>query len=113
MNQSINDMLKKKKKIQTVQTNNHILPLGQGDNMASRQCFYNKFTREMFKCIEKNISVCLPWKQKIADYSFWIKIAYQRGTHTNKRAMMALNRSPESVSPLNEFYLLYYYCSNL
>ena len=31
----------------------------------------------------------------------------------NKRAMMALNRSPESVSPKNEFYLLYYYCSNL
>ena len=31
----------------------------------------------------------------------------------NKRAMMALNRSPESVSPQNEFYLLYYYCSNL
>ena len=30
-----------------------------------------------------------------------------------KRAMMALNRSPESVSPQNEFYLLYYYCSNL
>ena len=26
---------------------------------------------------------------------------------------MALNRSPESVSPQNEFYLLYYYCSNL
>ena len=31
----------------------------------------------------------------------------------NKRAMMAVNRSPESVSPQNEFYLLYYYCSNL
>ena len=31
----------------------------------------------------------------------------------NKRAMMALNRSPESDSPQNEFYLLYYYCSNL
>ena len=31
----------------------------------------------------------------------------------NKRAMMALNRSPESVYPQNEFYLLYYYCSNL
>ena len=31
----------------------------------------------------------------------------------NKRAMMALNRSPESVSPQNEFYLLYYYCSKL
>ena len=31
----------------------------------------------------------------------------------NKRAMMALNRSPESVSPQNEFYLLCYYCSNL
>ena len=31
----------------------------------------------------------------------------------NKRAMMALNRSPKSVSPQNEFYLLYYYCSNL
>ena len=30
-----------------------------------------------------------------------------------KRAMMALNRSPESVSPQNEFYLLYYYRSNL
>ena len=29
-----------------------------------------------------------------------------------KRAMMALNRSPESVSPQNEFYLLYYYSSN-
>ena len=26
---------------------------------------------------------------------------------------MALNRSPESVYPQNEFYLLYYYCSNL
>ena len=25
----------------------------------------------------------------------------------------ALNRSPESVSPQNEFYLLYYYCSKL
>ena len=34
-------------------------------------------------------------------------------TLLNKRAMMALNRSPESVSPQNEFYLLYYYCSNL
>ena len=33
--------------------------------------------------------------------------------YSNKRAMMALNRSPESVSPQNEFYLLYYYCSNL
>ena len=32
---------------------------------------------------------------------------------SKKRAMMALNRSPESVSPQNEFYLLYYYCSNL
>ena len=31
----------------------------------------------------------------------------------NKRATMALNRSPESVSPQNEFYLLYYYCFNL
>ena len=31
----------------------------------------------------------------------------------NKRAMMALNCSSESVSPQNEFYLLYYYCSNL
>ena len=31
----------------------------------------------------------------------------------DKRAMMALNCSPESVSPQNEFYLLYYYCSNL
>ena len=31
----------------------------------------------------------------------------------DKRAMMALNRSPESVSPQNEFYLLYNYCSNL
>ena len=31
----------------------------------------------------------------------------------NKRAMMALNRSPESVCPQNEFYLYYYYCSNL
>ena len=31
----------------------------------------------------------------------------------NKTAMMALDRSPESVSPQNEFYLLYYYCSNL
>ena len=31
----------------------------------------------------------------------------------DKRAMMALDRSPESVSPQNEFYLLYYYCSNL
>ena len=30
-----------------------------------------------------------------------------------QRNMMALNRSPESVSPQNEFYLLYYYCSNL
>ena len=30
----------------------------------------------------------------------------------NKRAMMALNRSPESVSSQNEFYLLYYYCSS-
>ena len=27
--------------------------------------------------------------------------------------MMALNRSPESVSPQNEFYLFYYYCSTL
>ena len=27
--------------------------------------------------------------------------------------MMALNLSVESVSPQNEFYLLYYYCSNL
>ena len=27
--------------------------------------------------------------------------------------MMALNRSPEAVSPQHEFYLLYYYCSNL
>ena len=26
---------------------------------------------------------------------------------------MALNRSPESVSPQNEFCLVYYYCSNL
>ena len=31
----------------------------------------------------------------------------------NKRAMMALNCSPESVSPQNDFYLLYYYCFNL
>ena len=31
----------------------------------------------------------------------------------NKRAMMALNRSPESVSPQNELYLLYFYSSNL
>ena len=31
----------------------------------------------------------------------------------DKRAMMALNRSPESLSPKSEFYLLYYYCSNL
>ena len=31
----------------------------------------------------------------------------------DKRAMMAPNCSPESVSPQNEFYLLYYYCSNL
>ena len=36
-----------------------------------------------------------------------------RRKYWNKRAMMALNRSPESVSPQNEFYLLYYYCSNL
>ena len=33
--------------------------------------------------------------------------------NVNKRAMMALSHSPESVSPQNEFYLLYYYCSNL
>ena len=31
----------------------------------------------------------------------------------NKRAMMALDRTPESFAPQNEFYLLYYYCSNL
>ena len=31
----------------------------------------------------------------------------------NKRAMMALNRSSESVSSQNEFYLLYYYSSDL
>ena len=31
----------------------------------------------------------------------------------NKRAMMILDRSPESFSPQNEFHLLYYYCSNL
>ena len=31
----------------------------------------------------------------------------------DKRAMMAPNCLPESVSPQNEFYLLYNYCSNL
>ena len=41
------------------------------------------------------------------------RIKKHKITHKNKRAMMALNRSPESVSPQNEFYLLYYYCSNL
>ena len=34
-------------------------------------------------------------------------------TSWDKRAMMALDRSPEPFSPQNEFYLLYYYCSNL
>ena len=43
--------------------------------------------------------------------SWLLKILWEE--KENKRAMMALNRSPESVSPQNEFYLLYYYCSNL
>ena len=92
----------------------------------------------------------LPKLRKSADYScslehspnfllrfddFWLNINqynkiyfimkyHQTGPlhSVNKRAMMALNRSPammalyrspESVSPQNEFYLLYYYCCNL
>ena len=43
----------------------------------------------------------------------WVGEGPGAGKLVNKRAMMALNRSPESVSPQNEFYLLYYYCSNL
>ena len=59
--------------------------------------------------------IATPIDKFISNYAILIdEIKYMETDRwKNKRAMMALNRSPESVSPQNEFYLLYYYCSNL
>ena len=53
---------------------------------------------------------CLYW---VSPKLGWGLKCLAQGHSLNKRAMMALNRSPESVSPQNEFYLLYYYSSDL
>ena len=41
-------------------------------------------------------------------FAFW-----KEDNIVKQEGQMALDRSPESVSLQNEFYLLYYYCSNL
>ena len=47
------------------------------------------------------MTIINPWKE------YWPSPGSNQQP-SNKRAMMALDHSPESVSPQNEFYLLYY-----
>ena len=65
---------------------------------------------KLVKNHQKVIKICKHTKHRLQFYKQ--RQQYQVDL-LNKRAIMALNRSPESVSPQNEFYLLYYYCSNL